>query len=197
LKGVEWDGDESAVSERDLRKVAIENDMIYRHKTLRIPYTTYDLRRECDSMNTRGRADALVHARDQNRVNEYWFARICGIFHVQATYHGGDDFDPQPQILDFLFIRWYGRSKDNLMTPTKPNQPSGFSTRTLHAVGFVNEAVDNSPAFGFLDPRQIIRAAHLIPAFDYGYSDNGIPGDTIVRSESDNGQDWSYFYVNM
>ncbi|EED78856.1 predicted protein [Postia placenta Mad-698-R] len=51
--------------------------------------------------------------------------------------------------------------------------PGGFETQCPHRVGFVDEADPNT--FGFLDPNEVLHAAHLIP----------------------HNRDWVYYYVNM
>ena len=47
----QYDGDDIEFSPDERAKVIIHGDRIYRHKVLRINYTTYDLRREQDSLN--------------------------------------------------------------------------------------------------------------------------------------------------
>ena len=42
--GLDYDGDELDFTAEDRYAIIIENDTIYRHKVLRINYTTYDLR---------------------------------------------------------------------------------------------------------------------------------------------------------
>lgn len=54
-------------------------------------------------------------------------------------------------------------------------------------------------AFGFLDPSDIIRGVHLIPAFAHGTSSCYL-GPSIAREFSDEelgDMDWNFFYVNM
>jgi len=50
-------------------------------------------------------------------------------------------------------------------------------------------------AFGFLDPSEVIRGAHLIPAFHYGRTPNLLP-KSIARRPDQNDQDFFYYYVN-
>jgi hypothetical protein len=61
-------------------------------------------------------------------------------------------------------------------------------------VGFVDS---NDPAaFGFLDPNEVIRAVHLIPAFNEGRTAN-LLGPSIARQESEKDMDWTYYYVGL
>jgi hypothetical protein len=56
--------------------------------------------------------------------------------------------------MEFLFVRWFGCD----LSP-KP----GWRAKRLIQLGFVP---GNGPdAFGFIDPAQVIRSLHLIPAF--------------------------------
>ena len=57
---------------------------------------------------------------------------------------------------------------------------SGFKSRRLPRVQLVEE--DSAHAYGFLDPDDVIRASHLIPAFASG------------KNEA---EEWNYYYVNM
>ncbi len=123
---------------------------------MRVNYTTYDIRRDQleDSLNPRTQADmVLLSQRDDGNAAEFahpcWYVCIIGIFYVYAT-RAGDDF--YEQRVDFLWILWLGRDM---------RHKSGFKTRRLPRIGFVPS---NDPdAFGFLNPRDVVWATHLIP----------------------------------
>jgi len=55
---------------------------------------------------------------------------------------------------------------------------------------------DDPGCFGFLDPDQVIRGVHLIPAFAHGRTDHYM-GPSFIHREEDGDTDWRYFYVNM
>ena len=61
---------------------------IYRHKVLRINYTTYDLRRAQDLLNLHMHADVMVlsheDTEDIENPHPYWYARIISVFHVNV-----------------------------------------------------------------------------------------------------------------
>jgi hypothetical protein len=69
--------------------------------------------------------------------------------------------------------------------------------------GTVCFAPQDEEAFGFLDPREVVQAVHLILAFLEGYTTAYLERSTIVRSiqmapkgsQSDE-DDWTYFHVN-
>ena len=148
---------EAGFTDRDRRQLLIHNNQIFCHKTLRINFTTYDCRRDQDVINTRTRSDVMVLANEEdNESNQhpYWYARVIGIFHAMVSRVGGSTYER----MDFLWVRWYG-----LDTAAR----SGFKARQLHQIGFLDSNEDTG-AFGFIDPHDIIRAVHLIPAFHFG-----------------------------
>lgn len=123
----------------------------------------------------------MVLAREDEAVHPhpYWYARIVGVFHVNAR-HG-----QRVQRMDILWVRWFGRDID---------EPVGWAAKRLYKIGFLDS---NEPgAFGFLDPDLVIRGIHLIPAFVYGQTNNLLP-KSIARRPSDNETDWNWYYVNM
>ena len=122
---------------------------------------------------------------DAHHPHPYWYGRIIGIFHVLVCHIGLCLKSMEIQQVDFLWVRWLGRDL---------SCEGGWTRKHLHRVGFL-DANDDS-AFGFLDPRLVIRAVHLIPAFAHGKTTN-IMGPSIARRDHDGDKDWNYFYVNL
>jgi hypothetical protein len=179
----------------DRRAVLILKNTIYRHKVLRINYTTYDLRRAQDSLNPRipGHGDVMVlspeNAEDNEDPHPYWYARILGIYHANVRYVGPDcTISRDPQRMEFLFVRWFGRE----LTP-KP----GWKAKRLLCLGFVPG--NDANAFGFLDPAQVIRSVHLIPAFEWGHTTKYLSekSSVIARGVNEPDDDWQFYYVAM
>jgi hypothetical protein len=56
----EYDGDEVSFTPEERSTVTFVNNRIYKHKVMRVNYTTYDLRRAQDSLNSRTHADIMV-----------------------------------------------------------------------------------------------------------------------------------------
>ena len=194
LLGQQYDGDELDFSPADRRNVIIMKDTIYRHKVLRVNSTTYDLRRIQDSINPRvaGHGDIMVlspeNEEDNKNPHPYWYTRILGIYHANVRHVGFNSKSDQPQRMEFIFVRWFGRD----LTP----EP-GWKAKRLLRLGFVPG--NDASAFGFLDPAQVIRAVHLIPAFAWGHTTKYLPGQrsVIARGLKEPDEDWQLYYVGM
>ena len=131
----------------------------------------------------------LSHEDDEDSQNKfpYWFRRIVGIFHAAVVYSGPGSRSVEPQHMEFLFVRWFGRDLGH---------QGGWNTKQLHRIGFVDGKDD--AAFGFLDPQEVIRGVHLIPAFHYGRMRDLLPPSRLARpGRLDNDEDWVVFYVNQ
>lgn len=186
LTGQPYTGDEAQFSDEDLRTVSFVGNRLYRHKVVRINYTTYDGRRDQDSLNSRTHADFMVLAHeDEDDPHPYWYGRIIGIYHAFVRHTGLESKTSDAQLVHFLFVRWFGRDL---------SFRSGFKAKRLPRLGFIDS--EDPGAFGFLDARQIIRGAHLIPAFDYGKTTE-LLSTSIARQPRENHKDWEFYYVNM
>ncbi|KAF9470573.1 hypothetical protein BDN70DRAFT_821197, partial [Pholiota conissans] len=182
LRGNEFSGDDTPFTPEERSKVVFVNNRMYRHNVLRINYTSYDLRRCQDSLNPRTHSDVMVLSHeDDPDAHPYWYARIIGIFHAVVRHPDHQD----PVSMDFLWVRWYGKD---------PEHQSGWRAKHLPRISFVEE--DAYMPFGFLDPADIIRGCHLIPAFSYGRT-NQLLHPSIARPLADNNEDWVNFYVNI
>jgi hypothetical protein len=191
LQGRAYDGDEVEYSEDDRDTIQFVGHSLYRHKTLRVNYTTYDLRRQQDSINPRTHPDILLLSHeelsDHADAHPYWYARVIGIFHVDVLHTGPHSKSPHKQRIDFLWVRWFGRD----MT-----LKAGWQTRRLHRVGFLD--AKGPGAFGFLDPALVIRSVHLIPAFARGRTNDLLsPSNSVARMPLNETSDWQYHYINM
>lgn len=167
---------------KDRMTLKLVNDRIYRHKVLRVNYTTYNLRRDQDSLNPRTHSDIMVLSGDDTQP--YWYARIIGIFHAMVL-QTGQSKSGDPKKMEFLFVRWFGIDDDD-------DKIGGWRTKKLHQIGFV----EGDKAFGFVDPADIIRGVHLIPRFSLGRTKE-LLDPSFARSAVDDDEDWVRYYVNM
>ncbi|KAH9051701.1 hypothetical protein EDB87DRAFT_1571187, partial [Lactarius vividus] len=148
--------DEPVYTSTELANVKIQHNTIFSHATATFNYTTYDITQDHDSINCNTpHRDVMLRACDDAH-HPFWYAQILGIYH--ANIYFGPFFGNQPEHVDFLFIRWFGRD---------PNWQGGPGTCRLDRIGWVPE---NNPsgAFGFLNLSHVIQACHLIPAFSCG-----------------------------
>jgi hypothetical protein len=143
-----------------------------------------------DSINPRTHADVMVLSHedeDESKQHLYWYARVIGIFHTQVQQINPGSRLTAPERVNFLWVRWFGRDLSN---------STGWKAKRLHRLGFIPNDGTDSGAFGFLNPIDIIRAAHLIPAFAYGRTSD-LLGQSIARQPAEDHEDWVYYYTNM
>ena len=91
--------------------------------------------------------------------------------------------------MEFLWVRWFG------VEPGRYRH--GFHLAHLPKIGFVESS--DEFAFSFLDPGQVIRGAHIMPAFSEGRTSTLLPATKSVAQvlSPDEMDDWVNFYVNM
>ncbi|KAJ7101024.1 hypothetical protein C8R43DRAFT_1048129 [Mycena crocata] len=177
-------GDGHEFSDQELNNVHIANDRIYRHKVLRINYTSYDIHRAQDSMNPRTHADIMMLApEDTADTHPFSYARILGVFHCDVSqYVHGTMTRAVP--ISFIWVRRFRLD---------PSFKGGFKRKRLHRLEFLPDS--HADAYGFVDPNEVIRGSHLIPAFAHGPTDP-VPYTSLAR-KGDEFDDWRYHYVNF
>jgi hypothetical protein len=167
--------------------VLFKNDRIYRHQLVRFNYTTYDVRRSQDVVNPNtSHRDIMLLANpddlEGNANHPFLYARVVGIFHANVIYTGPGMLDHFPRKLDFLWVRWFQYCGSSSVI---------WKDCRLDCVRFPPTASDG--AFGFVDPRDVLRGCHIMPRFAKGkvHSD----GIGLSRCAADS-NDWIYYYVN-
>ncbi len=157
------------------------------------------MRRSQDSLNPRTQADVIVIANDEpdgettNRTRTgsspasdappYWYARVLGVFHAHVRYRSTSTQASQLHSIEFLWVRWF---------EPDATYSSGWAARRLNRVRFLD--CGDTEAFGFINPSDVVRAAHLIPAFAHGRSITLPP--SLARPIHPQ-EDWHYHYINM
>ncbi|PPQ84255.1 hypothetical protein CVT26_011861, partial [Gymnopilus dilepis] len=162
-------------SDIDRNSVRFVGQKIYSVQTCRLYYTTYELQRESDVINPRSHPDIMLRAPDAEAgaADPYWYARVIGVFHANV---------------------WADRSD---IPGARNMRRMDFLWGRLPKIGFV-ESTDEF-AFSFVDPAQVVRGCHLIPAFNEGRTDKLLPvprsaARCLNPKEED---DWVNFYVNI
>ncbi len=169
--------DEDSIPDKYRDLLQIRNDVLWQHKTLRLRYTTYDMRRDQDTINPRTHADILLlTSQDDEDDFPFAYARVIGIFHADVRYTGPGSTSSNWEHTEFLWVRWFVRD------PTQT--ASGFRHRRLPRITFTSD-----PPFGFVDPACVLRAAYIIPGYHQGITDELLPADSIGRA---NALDYDY-----
>ena len=138
----------------------LKNDCIYHHKRIRFHYTTYDVRRGTDVINagtSRCNVMLLANDADSSSSHHFLYARVLGAYHTNVIYTGPGMQDHIPRRFDFLWVRWF-----EVVDPAS----SGWSNSTLDMVRF--PPMHHNGSFGFVDPRDVLRGCHILPAFTKG-----------------------------
>ncbi|KAF8156767.1 hypothetical protein B0H34DRAFT_789464 [Crassisporium funariophilum] len=176
LKGRDFDADmHEDYTDEDRNSVRFVGEKIYSVQTCRLYYTTYDLQRDSDTVNPQTHPN-ITHGSPEveEGAEPYWYARVIGARGVRR--------------MDFLWVRWLGKEH---------RYDSGSRRALLPKIGFV-ESTDEF-AFSFVDPANVVRGCHLIPAFHEGRTVNLLPVPQSVSRCLNPGDvdDWVNFYVNI
>ena len=151
-------------------------------------YTTYDVRRDRDTVTTSTRRYVMLRSPEAGPgVHPYWYAQVLGIYHANVSTTHPAASKHSAQHMEFLWVRWLG---------VEPGHRSGSRVARLPKVGFVEDT--DKDAFGFLDPELVIRGSHLIPDFNSGRTCDLMSYDGLTAARPmDEKDDWTNFYVNM
>lgn len=173
-------------TDEERNSLIIPNNTIYSVQTMQIHYTTYDMRRVYDTINSRTHADVMVLSGETSPSHPYWYARVLGIYHVDTWLEGVSR--TKKQQFEVLYVRW-------LAPLISSDYKSGIQHARLPKLAFVEES--DHDAFGFLNPGQVIRGAHLIPAFASGRGVSSLRyGKSLARPKEEL-TDWEAYYVGM
>ncbi|KAJ3839903.1 hypothetical protein F5878DRAFT_659863 [Lentinula raphanica] len=131
----------------------------------------------------------MLSGEDNPGAHPYWYARVLGIYRatVISTHPQMNTTQSGPRDMEFLWVRWLG---------VDPVHHSTSRNARLPKVGFVEES--DPFAFGFLDPMQVIRCCHLMPAFSDDRTNKLLKTTrpTVARRHGET-SDWAYFYVGI
>ncbi|KAG9085750.1 hypothetical protein FS749_004132 [Ceratobasidium sp. UAMH 11750] len=171
----------------ELGMITFQADRMYRHSTLHINYTSYDVRRQHDTINPNTPCRHILLPNDiqgNPSGHPFLYARVLGVYHANVRFHGRP-----PKRMDFVWVRWL--DYDN-------KEPGGWDFSRLDRLSYGRCRNDSEllDAFGFIDPSNIIRAAHLIPDFNSGITGSPFPANSEPLICDSNDGDWEYHYVN-
>jgi hypothetical protein len=167
--------------------IFFKDDRMYRHHLARFNYTTYDIRRSQDVINpgTTHRDIMLLANNTQgngNTTHPFLYARVLGIYHVNVIYTRGGSLDYVARKVEFLWVRWFEYDSDRSVE---------WADLKLDPIRFFPMADER--AFGFIDPKDVLRGCHVLPAFVRGKARiDGIGLSSLAHDA----QDWSRYRVN-
>jgi hypothetical protein len=175
----------SAREEYDTNTIIIKDDRMYRHNIARFNYTTYDVRRAQDVVNPRtSHCNVMVLSSDNDVGHEghrFSYGKVLGVYHVNVIYVGIGMVDFTPFRVEFLWVRWYEPME----------QVSSWDTSTLDRLRF--PPMNDESSFDFIDPEDILRGCHIIPAFARGKRHHDGSGVSACAGDK---EDWREYYVN-
>lgn len=151
-------------TEADRSHITVVSNTIYRHKSLHLKYTTYDMLEGQDKIYQRRYPDVMVLSDDQE--HPYMYGRILDLFHVKVRNTGPNSLllhEDEAPIVQMAWVRWF-----------KSDGPSGFHSLRYPSISFYKG--HEPDAFGFIHPDNIIRAVHLIPSFGSGQTKEYVGG---------------------
>jgi hypothetical protein len=126
----------------------------------------------------------MVLSGETKPQHPYWYAHVLGIYHMDVWLNTAGLMKMYQ--IKVLYVRW--------LAPLVSHW-SGMNCTRLPKVAFIEES--DRDAFGFLDPSQVIRSAHLIPAFVSGCRTTSLHHGKFFTCQGDELDDWKAYYVGM
>ena len=125
---------------------------------------------------------------DDHLAFPYWHARIIRIYHF-VVRHKSEGGVSSPSQMDVLFVCWFGFDS--------PDEQSGWRAQQMHKVGFLPDTDVHGPAFGFLNPKDVIQMVHLIPDFSSIQTRELLTGQSMAIPEPHPEGEYPVYYVAM
>ena len=109
LQNREYDGDDHKYSATERTTVWILDNCIYSSKVLHVNYTSYDVRRDQDSMNPWTNSNVMVMSPESGEdVHPFWYAQVLGVFHTRVLHTDPTATNKSVQNIEFLWVCWLG-----------------------------------------------------------------------------------------
>ncbi|KAJ3537968.1 hypothetical protein NMY22_g5372 [Coprinellus aureogranulatus] len=194
------------VADRLTDAIYIHSDRLYEHRIAQINFTTYDCRRDQDTVNaSTSRRDVMclyeespfaelqqqgLGAADQVHPTpkHFSYARLLKTFHINIVYGGPGTLDLRPRRFDVLWVRWYRH-----LHPTSLDSAI-FDSKRLETVSLA--PLTHPLACGFIDPSSAVRAAHIIPRFSLGKVHKEVRPGKLFSTCAGDKEDSKEYYIN-
>jgi hypothetical protein len=133
-------------------------------------------------VNPRFHADVMLPDYSSEELSDFTYARVIGIYHVVVQLAG----ELRNRAFDFLHVRWFVRDT----TATRRWR--------LPRIRFLDtsDPQDCRSAFGFVDPAEVIRSVHILPAFHHG-SATLLHVPSLARPGEEDLAEYKLHYVGM
>ncbi|KAG9087801.1 hypothetical protein FRC06_002358 [Ceratobasidium sp. 370] len=154
-------------SESELAQLSFHQGRMYRHKTLHVNYTSYNVLRQQDP-----------------GAHPFVYAKVLGVYHAKIV-HGSR----LPERMDFIHVRWlyYDYERPGGWDYKRLDRVNYVTCSTNG---------DILDSFDFIDPANILRATHLIPDFCSNTTKGLLNLDASVAYDNAGFGDWNAYYVN-
>lgn len=144
-----------SLSRKQRMSILFKDNCLYKHATACVHFTMYDLRRDQDIINPSSDKNAImIYSPDQPYNHPWSYACVLGIFHTMVRIGIGPDTKTP-----FLWVRYF-----------KTDRAGSAAAKHLERVQYVCVAQDGPPAFGFVNPADVIRGLHLLPDFEHRFT---------------------------
>jgi len=176
-------------TDNDRGCVSIQGNTLYRHKTLKLRYTTYDMQDGEDKMYRRLHPDIMVLS--DGDEHPYLYGQVLDIFHANVWNNAMNSSltgEHNTARLEMVWVRWFK------VDGPSPEGSQGFHMLRYPSVSFCRAGEPD--AFGLIHPDEIIRTVHLIPRFKLLRTAEYLAGPTAARPKGEE-DDWRGFSVNM
>ncbi|KAF8666244.1 hypothetical protein RHS04_09698, partial [Rhizoctonia solani] len=177
-------------NKQELTEIRFHRDRMYRHKTLCINYTSYDVLCQQDVLNpSTSNQFVMLPAQSEDGSkppHPFIYAKVLGVYHAHVSY--GREV---PCREDFVHVRW-------LYYDTDTARQGGWDEHRLDHIGYEQCCTDQDliDSFNFIHPSDIIRGVHLIPDFQSGRCNRLLNFSKSIAHDSDDHWDWKHYYVN-
>jgi hypothetical protein len=117
----------------------------------------------------------MLLAENADAEHYFLYARVLGVYHANVVYTGPGMLDYEARRMDFLWVRWY-----EVINPAT----SGWSKSKLDSIQF--PLMNSEDAFGFVDPKDVLRGCHIMPNFAKGKRHVDGVGISCCAKDADN-----------
>jgi hypothetical protein len=168
--------------------ILFKNDWLYQHNIVCLNYTTYDCRRSQEVIHSSSSHNNIMVLSDSwpdqsqnSNSHPFCYAQVLGVYHANVVYVGPGMVNYQPHWMESLWVQWYGYVET----------AAGWDSHKLDCVWF--PCVTREDVFGFVDPSDVLRSCHIIPAFSKGkLHQDGIGSSRLAKDSSS----WAAYYIN-